>query len=71
MNVAFENQKNGRRLVLAGVELTSMFLELNGGGYTADQTAKAMEDYRAVVDGEPITIGDVYCYAPEEEVTTR
>lgn len=63
MSVTFENETTGRKLTVEDHDAARVFLELHGGGMNEDQTARAMEDQRAVLDGEPVNIGDVYCYA--------
>jgi len=63
MNVVFE--KGTRKIVLAEEDSHRMFLDLNGGGYNEGQTAKAMEDRRAVLDGECITVNGVDIYTEE------
>ena len=64
MNIVFENSK-GRRHVVAEEDSHGCFLEINGGGYTEDQTMRAMEDRRAVLDGETITVNGIDIYTEE------
>ena len=63
MNVVFE--KNGKRLVRSQEDAAAVFLELHGGGWTEEQTALAMEDQRAVLDGETICVNGVDIYTEE------
>lgn len=64
MNIVFE--KGDRKIVLAEEDSHRMFLDLNGGGYNEDQTASAMEDRRAVLEGETITVSGVDIYTEED-----
>lgn len=64
MKVVFENTK-GRRHVVDAEDSHRCFLEIHGGGYNEDQTARAMEDRRAVLDGEIITVNGIDIYTEE------
>ena len=75
MKIVFEN--GDRKIVAEGssAQAAEFFLDLRGGGWTEDQTALAMEDQRAVMAGETITVNgiDIYQYvdsvnAPEEPI---
>lgn len=63
MKIVFE--KGDRKIVVAEEDSHSMFLDLHGGGYNEDQTARAMEDRRAVLDGETLVVNGIDIYTEE------
>lgn len=65
MNIVFENTKNGRKVVKAEEDSHAMFLDIRGGGWTESETMHAMEDRRAVLDGENITVNGIDIYTEE------
>ena len=65
MKIVFE--KGDRRVEIEAhtLEAAGMFLDLRGGGLTERHTALAMEDQRAVMVGEPITVNGVDIYTED------
>ncbi len=65
MKVIFE--KGDRRVAIEAetLDAAGMFLDLRGGGLTYRHTALAMEDQRAVMAGEPITVNGVDIYTED------
>ena len=65
MKIVFE--RGDRKIVAEGSsnQAIEFFLDLHGGGMTAHQTACAMEDRRAVLDGETITVNGIDIYTEE------
>jgi len=65
MKIVFE--KGNRKIVAEGhsAQAAEFFLSLHGGGFNAEQTAAAMEDQRAVMDGETITVNGIDIYTEE------
>jgi hypothetical protein len=62
MKVVFE--KGDKKLVadVGDYKVAQWFLDVNGGGMNEDQTARAMEDQRAVLEGETICVNGVDIY---------
>lgn len=65
MNVVFE--KGDRRITVEAhtLQAAEMFLNIRGGGLTERHTALAMEDQRAVMAGEPITVNGIDIYTED------
>ena len=67
MKIVFE--AGDRRIVAEGntLQAAEFFLNLRGGGLTERHTALAMEDQRAVMAGETITVNGIDIYLEESE----
>ena len=65
MNVVFEN--GDRRITVEAhtLQAAEMFLNIRGGGLTERHTVLAMEDQRAVMAGEPITVNGIDIYTED------
>ena len=65
MKIGFEGKAIGRH-VIAEEDSHRYFLDIHGGGMNENQTARAMEDRRAVLDGETITVNGIDIYTEED-----
>ena len=65
MKIVFEMGDRRWTVEAHTLKASGMFLDLRGGGLTERHTVLAMEDQRAVMAGEPITVNGVDIYTED------